>query len=147
MNFRGRKLLSQTKSPSRSLSTSGGKQRKAPSSIVRGRSQSVILSSALLRTTSPPPAKATTSRPRPSSRPNSPQGKRVMKTPKKARSKSARKASTSSYEAHLEEANATILPQISQSPIKKKPLKRIRRSRKGSVPKSATDLGATSNKN
>ena len=120
------------------------------SSIMRGRSQSVILPRGspplMLRTSPNHPTTPTRSR----SRPSSPQAKRPQsraagsssaagsKTPKKKknRPKSARKASTSSFEVSNDEA--IILPPVMQSsndqpasPFKKKPLKRIRRPRKG----------------
>ena len=112
---------------------------------MRGRSQSVILPRTsppiLLRTTSSP-----SHPPRSRSRPTSPTTKRPpsragvgpagSKTPKKkkARAKSAHKASTSSFE--IANDDQISLPPVNtgqkSSPFKKKPLKRIRRPRKGS---------------
>merc|ERR1739844_535387 len=137
--IRGRKFLPTTTSntPTRSVSTSSAKRRpssSSASSIIRGRSQSVIVNPILVRSA---PSPGREGRPRPpsplSKRPPSRAGSGApSKTPskkKKSRAKSARKASSNgSFEIT---GNEVVLPSVT-SPFKKKQLKRIRRPRKDS---------------
>lgn len=112
MSPRGRKAMISASNVSRSASAGAGmKGRPGANSIARGRSQSVVL---------------------PRSRPTSPKAATAVKTPKKTKKKAATTSKASSLDnTTSEDQTYAPKPATNSSPVKK-PLKRIRRPRKGS---------------